>query len=60
MLSDHLRATVWKVPLDTPLWFPDGSAKTSKFLHNTHVFFVNIIPAYIGDVILRLLGKKPM
>ncbi|MCL4123541.1 UNVERIFIED_CONTAM: hypothetical protein GTU68_018389 [Idotea baltica] len=59
-LDEILRETVWKVPLDSPLWFPDGSAKTSKFVHNLHVLLVNIIPAYIGDLVLRLLGKKPI
>lgn len=59
-LDEILRKTVWKVPLDSPLWYPDGSAKTNKFLHQLHVLIVNIIPAYVGDIVLRLLGKKPM
>lgn len=59
-LGEILRAIVWKVPLDSPLWFPAGSTKTNKTIHNLHVFCVNVVPSYIADCVLRLLGKKPI
>ena len=48
------------IPQEHPIWFPDGSAKTSKAIHTVHVFFANVIPAYIVDLFLKLMGKKQM
>ena len=59
-LNDHLKIIVRNIPQENPIWFPDGSAKTNKTLHMIHVFFVNVIPAYIVDFICKLLGKKQM
>ncbi|XP_042877449.1 putative fatty acyl-CoA reductase CG5065 [Penaeus japonicus] len=57
-LAEHLKKSVRKYPFNYPLWYPDGSAKNIKFLHQLHVYAVNIIPAYIA--IMRILGRKPI
>ncbi|XP_037772550.1 putative fatty acyl-CoA reductase CG5065 isoform X1 [Penaeus monodon] len=59
-LAEHLKKSVRKYPFNYPLWYPDGSAKNIKFLHQLHVYAVNIIPAYIADTIMRILGRKPI
>ena len=59
-LAVHLKKAVRETPFDSPVWYPDGSAKTAKFLHTAHIYFTNVIPAYITDGILRLLGKKTL
>ncbi|XP_076039103.1 putative fatty acyl-CoA reductase CG5065 [Oratosquilla oratoria] len=57
-LTDHLKTVVREYPLSSPLWYPDGSAKNNKTIHTLHLYLVNIIPAYIADFIMKLLGKK--
>ncbi|XP_063849464.1 putative fatty acyl-CoA reductase CG5065 [Scylla paramamosain] len=59
-LAIHLEKSLRAFPFDSPLWYPDGSAKTNKFMHQIHIYLVNILPAHIADTIMRLLGKKPI
>ncbi|XP_066944625.1 putative fatty acyl-CoA reductase CG5065 isoform X1 [Macrobrachium rosenbergii] len=59
-LQDYLKRSVRAFPFNSPLWYPDGSPKNSKFMHQLHVYCVNIIPAYIADFIMKILGKKPI
>lgn len=59
VVVDYLKDAVRKYPLNSALWYPGGSAKSSRFTHQIHMFFVNVLPAYITDIVLRVLGKKP-
>lgn len=59
-LAEYLKKSVRAYPFNSPLWYPDGSAKSSKVLHTLHVYCANIIPAYVADTIMRILGKKPV
>lgn len=59
-LALHLEKSVRSFPFSSTIWYPDGSAKSNKFMHQVHVFLVNIVPAYIVDTIMRILGKKPI
>ncbi|XP_071535109.1 putative fatty acyl-CoA reductase CG5065 isoform X2 [Panulirus ornatus] len=59
-LALHLEKSVRSFPFSSTIWYPDGSAKSNKFMHQIHVFLVNIVPAYIVDTIMRILGKKPI
>jgi len=59
LVAEYLIHINRKYPLSSALWYPDGSAKYSKFPHQLHMFFVNIIPAYVIDGIFRVLGRKP-
>lgn len=59
-LQEYLKRSVRSFPFNSPLWYPDGSPKTNKFMHQLHVYIVNVIPAYIIDAILKIVGKKPV
>lgn len=49
-----------KMPLNNVVWYPGGSLKTSKFLHNVCFYLFHIIPAILVDLLLVALGYKPM
>ncbi|VVC37652.1 Male sterility, NAD-binding,NAD(P)-binding domain,Fatty acyl-CoA reductase, C-terminal [Cinara cedri] len=48
-----------EVPLNGAAWYPGGSMKSSKLLHNICVFFMHTIPAYFLDAIIFMSGNKP-
>lgn len=48
------------VPFNGIVWYPGGSLKKSKFVHNICFFFFQIIPALFIDALLIVLGYKPM
>uniref|UniRef100_A0A8D8YXS6 Fatty acyl-CoA reductase n=1 Tax=Cacopsylla melanoneura TaxID=428564 RepID=A0A8D8YXS6_9HEMI len=48
-----------EVPLNGCVWYPGGSMKTSRLLHQICVIFFHIIPAYFLDAIIFLSGNKP-
>ncbi|XP_026740051.1 putative fatty acyl-CoA reductase CG5065 [Trichoplusia ni] len=45
-------------PYSVALWYPGGSIKSYKIAHQIDVFFSHILPAYLVDALLFLLGKK--
>nr|XP_018914569.1 PREDICTED: putative fatty acyl-CoA reductase CG5065 [Bemisia tabaci] len=48
------------VPLNGGIWYPGGSMKTSRFLHNICTILFHWIPAYFLDAIIFLSGNKPV
>ncbi|XP_051168817.1 uncharacterized protein LOC127286434 [Leptopilina boulardi] len=42
------------------VYFPDAIKVKSKRTFNILNFFVHLLPALIGDIILKILGKKPI
>lgn len=54
------RKITQRVPLNGILWYPGGSMKKSRLLHNICVILFHLIPAYIIDTLLFLLGYKPV
>ncbi|XP_022121959.2 putative fatty acyl-CoA reductase CG5065 [Pieris rapae] len=68
-LSDVQKMT-WKEVIETgekwvntypfliALWYPGGTIKSYWFTHQLAVIFFHILPAYICDGLLFLLGKK--
>jgi fatty acyl-CoA reductase len=54
------RVTTEKVPLNNVLWYPGGSMKKSRLVHNICVLFFHLIPAYFLDAIIFLAGHKPI
>ncbi|XP_050526788.1 putative fatty acyl-CoA reductase CG5065 isoform X2 [Daktulosphaira vitifoliae] len=48
-----------EIPLNGCVWYPGGSLKSSRILHNICIFFLQIIPAYILDAFIFLSGNKP-
>jgi fatty acyl-CoA reductase len=47
-------------PFNDVLWYPGGSFKSSRAIHNICVVALQVIPAYVFDIFARLSGKKPM
>jgi hypothetical protein len=45
-----------RVPLNGVVWYPGGSIKKSRLLHNICVLLFHLIPAYFIDFILFVLG----
>lgn len=54
------RKVTEKVPLNNVLWYPGGSMKKSRFVHNICVVLFHMIPAYLIDTLLFVLGYKPI
>ncbi|XP_015432085.1 PREDICTED: putative fatty acyl-CoA reductase CG5065 [Dufourea novaeangliae] len=46
-------------PFTGVLWYPGGSATTSKFYHWIRVIFFHFLPAYVLDALIALTGNKP-
>lgn len=49
-----------KIPLNGCVWYPGGSMKRSKLMHQICVIFFHMIPAYILDFFILLSGNKPV
>ncbi|KAG8232899.1 hypothetical protein J437_LFUL012813 [Ladona fulva] len=54
------KAVSKRVPFNGILWYPGGSMKKSKLLHEICVFFFHTIPAYVLDALLVMLGYEPV
>nr|QLI62001.1 fatty acyl-CoA reductase 11 [Streltzoviella insularis] len=55
---DMGRVHVQEFPFSTCLWYPGGSPKSSRVLHQIALIFTHLLPAYFIDLLLYLLGKK--
>ncbi|XP_041971130.1 fatty acyl-CoA reductase 1-like [Aricia agestis] len=51
---------IQEVPLEGGLWFPGGGLTTSRTVFFINVIFLHLLPAVLVDILLRLLGQKPM
>ncbi|XP_012281000.1 putative fatty acyl-CoA reductase CG5065 [Orussus abietinus] len=49
-----------KVPLNGIVWYPGGSMKKSRLMHNICVLLFHMIPAYLIDALIFLAGHKPI
>lgn len=49
-----------RMPLNGVVWYPGGSMKNSRILHNLAFFFFQWIPAIFIDCLLVILGYKPI
>lgn len=54
------RRITQRVPLNGVVWYPGGSMKKSRLMHNICVLLFHMIPAYIIDTLIFLAGYKPM
>lgn len=48
-----------EVPLNGCVWYPGGSMKSNRLLHQICVILFHMIPAYFLDAIIFLSGNKP-
>ncbi|XP_015432153.1 PREDICTED: putative fatty acyl-CoA reductase CG5065 [Dufourea novaeangliae] len=49
-----------RVPLNGVVWYPGGSMKKSRLLHNICFLLFHMIPAYLIDTLIFLAGYKPI
>ncbi|XP_076277547.1 putative fatty acyl-CoA reductase CG5065 [Lasioglossum baleicum] len=54
------RRITQKVPLNNVVWYPGGSMKKSRLMHNICVLLFHMIPAYFIDSLIFLAGYKPV
>lgn len=45
-------------PMETGLWYPDGTITTNRFHHEFNVILFHWLPAYLIDFILFICGQK--
>ncbi|XP_039752666.1 putative fatty acyl-CoA reductase CG5065 [Pararge aegeria] len=55
---EHWSKYLSKYPLSLVLWYPSATAKNYKWEHKICEFFTHLVPAYLIDLLLFLLGKK--
>lgn len=48
------------VPFNGVVWYPGGSMKKSKLIHNICLILFHMLPAYLIDAIILLSGNKPI
>ncbi|KAM3832489.1 fatty acyl-CoA reductase 1-like [Vipera latastei] len=58
-LEIHVKSTYEKHPLDKPFRIPNASMTSSYLVHQYLMFAYHTIPAFLCDLCLRLMGKKP-
>ncbi|XP_028141885.1 putative fatty acyl-CoA reductase CG5065 [Diabrotica virgifera virgifera] len=49
-----------RIPLNNVAWYPGGSMKKSRFVHNICFYLFHMLPAIFVDALLMLLGYKPI
>ncbi|XP_012263918.2 putative fatty acyl-CoA reductase CG5065 isoform X2 [Athalia rosae] len=59
-IIDRGRRATDKIPLNGIVWYPGGSMKSSRLLHNICVLFFHMLPAYFIDAMIFLAGHKPI
>ncbi|XP_061722420.1 putative fatty acyl-CoA reductase CG5065 [Cydia pomonella] len=57
-LIDMGRVHVQEFPFSQCLWYPGGSQKTSRLHHQVALLLTHLLPAYLLDLMLMLLGQK--
>lgn len=55
---DMGRVHVQEFPFTVCLWYPGGSPKSSRLAHQLALFFTHLLPAYLVDMLMFLMGKK--
>ncbi|EFN87626.1 putative fatty acyl-CoA reductase CG5065 [Harpegnathos saltator] len=59
-IIDRGRRITQRVPLNGIVWYPGGSMKKSRLMHNICMVLFHMIPAYIIDALIFLAGYKPI
>jgi len=49
-----------EVPFNGVVWYPGGSMKKSRLIHNICVILFHMLPAYLIDALIFLSGNKPV
>jgi len=48
-----------RIPYEHAFRRPNLSVTSHSLVHDSYIFFSHLIPAYLADIGLRLIGKKP-
>ncbi|XP_020291339.1 putative fatty acyl-CoA reductase CG5065 [Pseudomyrmex gracilis] len=54
------RKIIQRIPLNGAVWYPGGSMTKSRLKHNICFLLFHMIPAYLIDMLLFLLGYEPI
>ncbi|KAG7214156.1 hypothetical protein KM043_001507 [Ampulex compressa] len=54
------RKIMVRVPLNGIVWYPGGSMKKSRLVHNICVLLFHTVPAYLIDALIFLAGYEPV
>ncbi|XP_025261952.1 putative fatty acyl-CoA reductase CG5065 isoform X2 [Camponotus floridanus] len=49
---------IYEYPFERQIWYPAGDVHSNKILHNIIVLLFQIIPAYLIDFLMLILGYK--
>ncbi|XP_046383094.1 putative fatty acyl-CoA reductase CG5065 [Ischnura elegans] len=58
-MLEYGRKHLYENPLENAIWFPDGSIKSNKTMHDLCVILFHYFPAYLLDFLITICGKKP-
>ncbi|XP_043475978.1 fatty acyl-CoA reductase wat-like [Leptopilina heterotoma] len=56
----YLRSQRYTNPFNNPYYYPDSIMTDSLYLFLILHYILHFIPAILGDVVLRILGRKPV
>ncbi|XP_017886873.1 putative fatty acyl-CoA reductase CG5065 [Ceratina calcarata] len=59
MLYNLIKKNAIESPSRYMVWYPGCALIANKFMHNFLSITLHIVPAFIGDFFLRLVGNKP-
>ncbi|XP_075229450.1 putative fatty acyl-CoA reductase CG5065 isoform X2 [Lycorma delicatula] len=54
------KKATYENPFQVMLWYPNGSIRSNRMIHNLCVIFYHWLPAYIIDFLFVIFGKKPL
>uniref|UniRef100_A0A670XX40 Fatty acyl-CoA reductase n=1 Tax=Pseudonaja textilis TaxID=8673 RepID=A0A670XX40_PSETE len=58
-LETHVRSSFTQNPLEKPFRIPEVTLTSSHLVHQYRMFVYHTTPAFLYDLYLRLIGKKP-
>ncbi|XP_045529419.1 fatty acyl-CoA reductase 1-like [Pieris brassicae] len=59
-IVENGKAILKEIPFDNILWAGVGSVTKSRLNYNLRILFLHLLPALLVDLVLRIIGKKPM
>jgi len=60
IIESGRKIVVDEVPFNGVVWYPGGSMKKSRLIHNICVILFHMLPAYLIDALIFLSGNKPV
>jgi fatty acyl-CoA reductase len=60
MLAEYANLSYYKTPFENIQFVPSFRYTTNKLSNAVHTYALQMMPAYVGDLVLKLLKQKPM